>query len=165
MHILSHFSTFWSFHIYSKPSQKVGINRQKRHILAVLEAFMKSEKIQNLRRYRKENSKIWETFLDYQSETLEFFSSLDITFHLKMYKFKRHKIVAFLRIFRRISAHFVCHHHGIKYIDCSEIGQNWTKMTVFTWFVLKSERGRMWGDAENKIQNSRKFVHTRMLRQ
>jgi len=67
---------------------------------------MKSEKIQNLRRYRKENSKISETFIDNQSEAVEFFSSLDITFHLKMYKFKRHKIIAFLRIFRRILAHF-----------------------------------------------------------
>jgi len=76
---------------------------------------MKSEKIQNLRRYRKENSKISETFIDNQSETLEFFSSLDITFHLKMHKFKRHKIIAFIHILRRILAYFgIFNHHGIR---------------------------------------------------
>ena len=59
---------------------------------------MKSEKIQNLRRYRKENSKFSKTFTDNQSETPEMFFSLDITFHLKMYDFKRHR-------FHRVYSH------------------------------------------------------------
>jgi len=99
IHIYWHLSAYFTIFqhiltisIFILNHRESGHKQAKMPYFDAFRVFCEIGKIQNLRRYRKENSKISETFTDNQSETLEIFSSLDITFHLKMYKFKRHKI-------------------------------------------------------------------------
>jgi len=103
-------------HINSQPSWKLAINRQKHYILVVLEAFMKSEKYKICGGTAKKIPRSPKHLLIIHLRLLNFFPVSISLFISKCINSKKHKIIAFLRIFRRILAHFLFPPPRNKYI-------------------------------------------------
>jgi len=144
----------------------VAINRQKCPILTLLESFVKSEKYKICGGTAKKIQRSQKHLQTINLRLLKIFPVSISLFISKCINSKDTKFIAFIHTFRHILAYFVIfNHHRIRIYIVPKIDQNCTINGVFTGFLLKSERGRMWGDAENKIQSFRKCLHTRMLRQ